>query len=411
MEEIKLGPKEQNQIRVLTRLVAGKITTTEAAASLGKSVRWVEWKRPLFKRLGVAGLVHGNRNRRPWNRITTELRKHVQDLYRGKYFGFNFLHFTEKLDEEEGIHISPNSTRRILLEGQIVPPRQRRRSLHRKRRDRCKQEGEMLQLDGSPDDWLEGRGPWLCLINFIDDATGTKWREFREAEDLEGYMRVMKNVVEECGVPLSIYTDRTVIVAGASQKYKPFPDEPPGPSQFGRACQELGIAIILANSAPAKGRIERTHGTDQDRLKSELRLAGAKTLDEANSVLRRYDGKYGDRFTVAAANPEPAWRPRPETNLDDIFCIKEERVVANDNTVKVYGQIIDIPPGPKRSSYAGKRVMVHRRYDLTVGVFLDGQQIGGEKPSPKLRALGRATVRAAKAARKVYIKKPDRKNR
>jgi transposase len=389
METITLDRKQQAQARVLNQLLEGRISTGEAAASLGKSIRWVEGKRPVFRREGVEALVHGNTGKVPWNAAVDAKRAKVLALVRGKYAGFNFQQLTEKLNEDEGVKISPSTLRRYCLADGITPPwPQKRRRLHRKRRERRRQEGELLQLDGSPHDWLEGRGPRMTLINFIDDATGKKWREFREGEDLEGYMRIMWRVIEENGVPGAIYTDRTVIVAGVSQKYRALTDEPPGPSQLGRALGELGVAIILANSAQAKGRVERTHGTDQDRLVSELRLAKACTLDDANAVLKAYDKRYGRRFTVAPADTTPAWRPRPDGNLADVFCIKEARVVANDNTVRCYGRIIDIPPGPAKRSYAGSHVQVYRRYDGTTGVFLEGRRIGGDparsKRAPRL---------------------------
>ena len=431
MEYVTLDRKQQTQARILTQLLAGKITTQEAASSLGKSIRWVELKRPAFRGLGPAALVHGNTGRPPWNVTSEQGQREIQGFAREKYVGFNFQHLTEKLNEDEGVSASASTIRRYCLADGIAPPRpQKRRQKHRKRRDRRRQEGELLQLDGSPHDWLEGRGPRLTLINFIDDATGMKRREFREGEDLEGYMLVMWRLVAEFGIPGAVYTDRTVIVAGASQKYKRLTDEPPGQSQFGRALAELGITVILANSAQAKGRVERTHGTDQDRLTSELRLANACSLKEANAVLIRCDRLYGNRFTVTAADSNPAWRPRPEGNLADIFCIKEDRIVANDNTVRYFGQVIDIRPGPLGRSYAGLQVLIHRRYDGTLGVFLDGQRIGGQparsshppkpetsqpRPRPTLKSAKSTPLRSRDRLSARYlptqIHPPDRRNR
>jgi len=384
MENITLDRDQQKQARILTQLIAGKLTTTEAAVALGRSIRWVERRRPRFRELGIAALVHGNTGRVPTNAISPAVRKEIQGFAEDKYIGFNFQHLTEKLQEVEGMAISARSVHRICREKGITPPRsQKRRPRHRKRRERRAQEGDMLQLDGSPHDWLEGRGPRLTLITDIDDAVGHKWREFREGEDLEGYMRVLQEVVEERGVPGSIYTDRTVIVFGASRKFKPLPDEPAGPSQFGRVLEELGVTAILAGSPQAKGRVERSHGIDQDRLCSELRLARACTLKEANVVLKKHLRDVNRRFIKPATNPNPSWRPRPKTDLREIFCIKEPRTVAKNNTVRVYGQIIDIPPGPKKRSYADAVVIVHRRYDGTTGVFLDGVRIGGTPPLPR----------------------------
>jgi transposase len=388
MEFVTLDRHRQNQARILSQLLAGKITTREAAASLSLSVRWVERMRPAFREQGPAALLHGNTGRSPGNALPPDLREKIQALAGGTYAGLNFQHFTEKLCEVEGIQVSPRSVHRICSEANISPPRpQKRRSAHRRRRPRCPREGDLLQLDGSPHDWLEGRGPRLTLITHIDDATSFKWATFREGEDLEGYMRVFQTVVEERGIPSAIYSDRTVIVAGASRRFKPHHDRPDIPSQFRRALDELGVAVILANSPQAKGRVERSHGVDQDRLVSELRLARACTLDQAASVLVQHLADVNRRFVVPAHDPSPAWRPRPSSDLREIFCLKEQRVVAKDNTVRVYGDIIDIPPGPQRRSYADSRVLVHRRYDRTVGIFLDGLRIGGTPPLPLPRSL------------------------
>jgi transposase len=388
MEHVTLDRHRQHQARILSQLLAGKITTKEAAASLSLSVRWVERMRPAFREQGPAALVHGNTGRSPRNALPPEFRQMIQALARDTYAGLNFQHFTEKLGEVEGIQVSPRSVHRICREADITPPRpQKRRSVHRRRRPRCARAGELLQLDGSPHDWLEGRGPRLTLITHIDDATSFKWASFREGEDLEGYMRVFQTVVEERGIPGAIYSDRTVIVAGASRRFKPHQDRPDIPSQFRRALDELGVAVILANSPQAKGRVERSHGVDQDRLVSELRLAGAGTLEQANTVLVKHLQDVNRRFGVPPKDPTPAWRPRPSTDLREIFCLKEQRVVAKDNTVRVFGDIIDIPPGPHRRSYADTRVLVHRRYDRTVGIFLDGVRIGGSPPLPRSRSL------------------------
>lgn len=383
-----LDKEQQKQIRILTQLVAGRITTQEAALSLGKSVRWVEWKRPAFRREGAAAVVHGNTGRVPVNVTPDSVVKRILDLATGTYERFSHQQLTEMLNDREGISACRQTVRSVCIAGNSPAPRpQRRKERHRKRRERRRQAGDMVQGDGSPHDWLEGRGPRLTLINHIDDATGDKWGQFFEGETLEGYMTVFRAMVEAQGIPVSFYTDRTVIVAGASVKFKRMTDEPSGPSQFGRVLEELGVTVILANSAQAKGRVERTHGTDQDRLCSLLRLAGATNVEEANAVLHdQHLPDFHRRFTVPAADPTPAWRPAPARHLlDEIFCIKEKRTVARNNTVRIYGRIIDIPPGPGKRSYAGAHVTVHRRYDGTTGVFLDGTRIGGEKPLPSPR--------------------------
>lgn len=397
MEDLTLRPKQQRRILILTQLLAGNLTTKEAAASLEVSVRTVETLRPRFRKLGAGALVHGNRGRSPVNRMKETTKQKVLSFALGKYMGFNFQHLTEMLVEVEGILVSSKTVARHLHAAGIATKRPKKARRHRKRRPRSTQEGLMLQMDGSVHDWLEGRGPKMTLVDAVDDATGRKWGLFFEGETSYAYMELFSEIVCEFGLPVSVYTDRTVIVAGASTRYKQRYETGNQPSQFGRALQELGVVSILANSAPAKGRVERTHDTDQDRLVSLLRLSGASNIDEANAVLRRYLRDYNRRFTVGALEP-PAWKPLPtKLNLNDVLCLKEERVVAKDNTIRIYGEVIDIPPGPGAKSFAGCRVVVHRRYDLSVGVYLEGERIGGAAPSQarKLATTKQSTEKVA----------------
>lgn len=384
METITVTQKHQTKAKILTSLLEGGLTIEEAASALGLSVRQVERLRPAYRRAGIAALVHGNTGKKPWNAVSQKVRDRALQLVEFKYVGFNHQHTVDMFGSVERFFMSRHTLRRICLaDGKRTPRPQKRRSRHRSRRDRREQEGQMLQMDGSPHDWLEGRGPKLMLINGVDDATGTKWARFREGEDLEGYVEVFLNVVEAKGLPDAIYTDETGITAGASTRFKNSPVIPKL-SQFSRMLKDVGVAVILANSAQAKGRVERTHGTDQDRLVSLLRLAGASTLEEANVVLQYHLDDFNARFTVPAKNPTPAWRTAPSRReLNEIFSMQEQRKVANDNTVRVYGRIIDIPPGPGRRSYAGATVTVHRRFDRTVGVFYQGARIGGDRSQPR----------------------------
>lgn len=385
MENMTLNRQRQRRAWILIQLVAGKINTAEAASSLGLSIRQIERLRPAYQERGVAALIHANSGKHPRNTLTLTTQRRIVDLLEKKYAGFNYQHFTDMLNEIEGIAVSRSTVRRNCIQAQqpAMKP-QKRRTRHRSRRERRHHEGEMIQLDGSPHDWLEGRGPKLTLINGIDDATGIKWGRFRESEDLEGYMQLLRNVIEDKGIPSSVYTDRTVIAAGSSNGFRPQREHAYGSSQFKRVLQELGITLLLAESPQAKGRVERTHGTDQDRLCSLLRLAKASTLEEANVVLQFHLADVNQRFTVVPIDDTPEWRSTPPPRaLDEIFCIKEQRRVANDNTVKIHGTIFDIAPGPGSQSYSGAAVDIHRRYDVTIGIFLNGKRIAGVAPLPR----------------------------
>ncbi|MFH0768190.1 MAG: helix-turn-helix domain-containing protein, partial [Chloroflexota bacterium] len=183
-----LNKKEQRRVMVLNEVEKGVITGRQAAEVMGISLRHVRRLLAAYEKEGIAALAHGNRGRKPPNAIEEELREQVLELASGKYSGFNHQHFTEKLAECEEIALSRSSVRRILLGGEIRSPRKRRPPKHRSRRERYPQEGMLLQIDGSPHDWLEGRGPWLSLVGAIDDATGkVPYALFREQEDAQGY--------------------------------------------------------------------------------------------------------------------------------------------------------------------------------------------------------------------------------
>ena len=232
----------------------------------------------------------------------------------------------------------------------------------------------LLQIDASRHDWLEGRGPYLSLVGAIDDATGlVPWACFREQEDSEGYFELLRQTLRRKGLPLALYSDRHGIFFKTKDKELSLEEQMDGrrhPTQFGRLLSELGIQLILARSPQAKGRVERLWGTFQDRLTSELRLAGATTKADADQVLSRYLPRHNRRFTVPANDATPAWLPPPDwRRLDQLFCFKYRRVVANDHTVQFAAQVIDIPAGGPRPSYARAEVELRHYFDGTIAVF------------------------------------------
>ncbi len=277
----------------VARLGAGKLTLQEAARVLRLSVRQVRRIRRAVERAGRAGLRHGNAGQVPVNKLRAAVRNRILRLRRTKYRDFNDAHFTEKLGEERPpLRVSVRTVRRVLRTGGVPAVRRRRPPKHRRRRDRKAQAGLMLLWDGSRHDWLEGRGPWLCLIAAIDDATGEllPGGHFVDQECAAGYLRVLRAVVAAHGVPWSIYMDQHGALQRNDDHWTPA-EELRGkqdPTQVGQALEALAIAAIYALSPQAKGRVERLWGTLQDRLVSELRLAGARTIAEANAVLERY---------------------------------------------------------------------------------------------------------------------------
>lgn len=359
---------------VLNRVLAQEWSQHEAAEALGLSERQVRRLQAAYAREGPRALVHGNRGRPPAHTLSAEVRQRVVELAREKYAGFNQQHLTEQLAEHESLPLGRMTVRRILLAAGLQSPRRRRPPQHRSRRERRPQAGMLLQADGSRHDWLEGRGPYLTLIGGIDDATGhVPGAEFRAQEDAHGYMQWLWHVVEQEGIPLALYVDRHGIFRRRPREPLSLEEELAGeplPTQFGRVLQELDITPIYALSPQAKGRVERLWGTFQDRLGSELRLAKATTLKQANQVLAAFLPRFNARFAVPPAQEGSASRPLPAGFVpEQVFCFKYRRVVAADNTVQFAGQTLQLLPDPQRASYAKAEVQVHERLDGSLAVY------------------------------------------
>ena len=371
---------------VLTQVETGKMIGREAAELLDLSLRHVRKILAAYRKEGAVALAHGNRGRKPHHALDESLRKQVLELAQPTYAGCNTQHFTELLAEREGIALSRSSVRRILLEVGIRSPRKRRPPKHRSRRERYPQEGMLLQIDGSRHDWLGGRGPYLTLVGAIDDATGeVPYGLFREQEDAQGYSLLLREIVGSYGIPMALYHDRHGIFERSKREPESLEEQLEGkrkPTQFGRIMEELGIASIPSRSPQAKGRIERLWGTFQDRLVSELRLAGAKTLEEANRVLWDFLPRYSQRFAVPAAQAGSAYR-QPEEGFipDNVFCFKYYRTVGLDNVVRFGGHRLQILPTNGRLSYARARVEVHERLDGSLAVYYQGYCLA-IKPAP-----------------------------
>jgi len=379
-EKVTLSPKEQDRLILLNQVGKDRLTVDKAAVLLTLSERQVWRLLAAYRKEGAAALAHGNRGRKPANAIGEQIRQEVLELATTKYEGFNHLHFTEKLAECESIFISRSSVRNILLESGIRSPKKRRPPKHRSRRERYPKEGMLLQIDGSPHDWLEGRGPCLTLIGAIDDATGkVPYAFFQEQEDSKGYFLLLKEIVLKCGIPLALYHDRHSIFEVTPDKSPSLEEQLEGKrplTQFGRLMEELGITSISALSPQAKGRIERLWQTFQDRLVSELRLAKAKNRDEANKVLYSFLPCFNHKFAVSALEPESAYRKVGEGfETDEFFCFKYSRTVGGDNVVRFDKQRLQVLPSPERLSYAHCKVEVHVRLDEGLAVYYQGKYL------------------------------------
>jgi transposase len=250
-------------VQVLNKVLEGWLRVGDAARVLGVSERHGWRLLAAYRKEGVAAIAHGNRGRKPVHAVVEEVKVRAKESAQGAYAGCNHCHFTELLEEREGLVLSRSTVRRILVAAGLKSPRRRRPPKHRVRRERYPQEGMLLQVDGSRHDWLEGRGPYLTLVGAIDDATGTvPHAVFREQEDAQGYFLLLREIIRSKGIPLALYSDRHGIFVVNARKPLSLEEElveERNPTQMGRALQEL----VLAHSPEAKGRVERLWGTFQ----------------------------------------------------------------------------------------------------------------------------------------------------
>jgi len=390
MKGLTLTTREQNRLQTLNGVLEKHWPMREAAKIMGVSERQGWRILAAYRKEGAAALAHGNRGRTPANTTPLALREQVVTITKERYSGVNHTHLAELLAEREGIMLSRSTLRRLLTRAGLPSPRRGRSPRHRYRRQRMPQEGILLQLDGSYHRWLEDRGPWFTLFLAIDDATGTvPYAIFREREDTLGYFELLKAIINRCGIPLGVYTDRHSVFhveRGPNSGNVPL-------TQFGRALRELGITHVQAHSPEAKGRVERANGTFQDRLVSELRLSGAGNIAEANLVLRDFLPRFNQRFGVPAAQPGQAYRPlNPEIAPEGILCIKERRRVAKDNTVQYRRQTLQLFPDADRVSYAGAHVEIQERLDGQI-LACYKEKILTPQDAPPLAATLRAQVK------------------
>jgi len=377
-KQVTLTVKEQARLRVITEIDAGRVKVREAAEVLRLSLRHVKRLLAGYRERGAAALAHGNRGRPSPKRIPEEVSERILELAKTTYADYNDTHLTEKLAEKHAIQVSRSTVRRLRRAIGQGSPRKKRPPRHRSRRDRYPQPGMLLQIDGSPHDWLEGRGPRLTLITAIDDATNElPYALFREQEDAAGYFHLMREISQSHGLPQAVYTDRHNIFRSPTEPTieQQLAGEEPR-SQFGRLMDELGIESIPSYSPQARGRVERLFGTLQDRLVKELREANASSLQDANRVLTTYLPQHNARFSKPQAQPGCAYHSLPtDLDPDSVFCFKHQRTVNNDTSISFSGHPLQIPPGPDRISYARARVDVHQRLDGSLAICHKGKTL------------------------------------
>jgi len=347
---IALSQKKLNHAHILSRLVGDKnFTIAQAAEAMGLSERHVKRLKGEYKKHGVDALVHKNIGRSPAHAISEETRQEIIKLKTSKLFEkANFSHFREILDREKfNTHVSYSALHGILSSAGIKSPKTRRPAKKHRRRKRKAREGIMLQMDASPFDWLNN-GQEYSIHGAIDDATGKVVALYMcKHECLQGYFEVMRSVITQNGIPVSLYADRHAIFISPKDGKLTIEEQLKGvvvkDTQFGRAVKQLGITLIKARSPQAKGRIERLWETLQSRLPIEFAMAGITTIDTANTFLTDYIVEYNTQFAEDAEDSEKAYRElSPALNLDNILCNIERRAFDNGGVFSFYNRTFKI---------------------------------------------------------------------
>jgi transposase len=351
---------------VILKAMAKKISWLEAAEIAGMSDRTMRRMRQRYQEFGYTGLFDQRRGRRSIHRIPMQTAERVLGLYRDRYFDLSVRHFHEKLAEEHELEISYSWVKQA-LQGAGLVARGRKRGKHRRRRERRPLPGMLLHIDGSRHRWFQD-GRWYDLIVILDDATSEiYYSQLVEEESTRTVMAALREVIETQGLFCALYSDR-----GSHFFVTPKAGEPVDKhrlTQVGRALKELGVQMIPAYSPQARGRSERNFGTWQGRLPQELRLAGISQLEEANRFLReRYIAEFNRKFTVPAAQKGTAFRRYGRTDLDLVFSVQTERVVAQDNTVAMRDRIWQLEKSKFRNTLAGCTVTIHQHLSGKVSI-------------------------------------------
>jgi hypothetical protein len=407
-----MSQADRDRLVALKKAASGAITQRQAAEELKLSERQVRRLLAKLRGGGDKAILHGLRDRRSNRKMAEEVQQRaVSILHQDVYRGFGPTLASEYLGKKHAIQISKETARKWMRAAGLWRSRPRRiKEVHtwRARRERW---GELVQWDSSEHDWTEGRGEKMYLVSMIDDATSRVFARFVGHDSMEENMGVLEQYLRHSGRPLEFYTDKASIFYTTPKKNHPVRPEPLPPTQIGRALRELNIGWIAAHSPQAKGRIERSFDTAQDRLVKGMRVAGVKTIQDANAYLEsEYLPEWNAKFTVLAACADDAHRPlRKQDRLEAILCRVEQRVVSNDYTVRLDGQTYQIVRADIRPKLCGARVRIERRRDGSIAVSFENRYLAVhpcppvEKASPP--AARRQRAKPAGQVKSQWMKK------
>lgn len=378
-ETLTMSKKELTHVTIFEQLAAGSMDRQEAAQRLGYCDRHMRRKAAQFAEEGPAALVHKLRGRPSNNAPHDSVREEVLRLHRTYYADFGPTLLCETLAERHGIIRSPQTIRNwVVAAGQWKAAT--RKHPHRKKRPRREAIGEMLQFDGSPHDWFEGRGPKCTLLNAIDDASNQSFLRLAVSENTHDCMRAMRTYVERIGIPQQLYVDNGSVYKDVKTK-----------TQFELAMDDLGVEIIRAHSPQAKGRVERSNRTHQDRLVKALRLANISSIEAANAFLDAdYTAKYNTQFATTQGLPDIHQSVKGR-NLDLIFCIRDTRVVANDYTIQLNARYIQLLPSQAPLPAPRQQVLLRQFLDGSLHIYWNDNELAFKHLKEKPRKHGRKT--------------------
>lgn len=356
-----MSQKEVKRAQVLDMLEEDKISQQEASKRIGVSTRQVRRLSKRYRAEGLDGLVSKKRGRTSNRRLDEVARTTAIELIGTHYRDFGPTLANEKLAELHGIQLSVESTRQLMIGAGYWRTRRGGTVCAHPMRERRARFGELIQIDGSPHDWFEGRGEYCTLLVFIDDATGrlTQLR-FTPTETTLGYMRVLHDHIRTHGAPVALYSDRhSVFHINAKEA------DPEAETQFARAARELGIECIPANTPQAKGRVERANQTLQDRLVKEMRLAGINDMDSANAWLPGYIADYNRRFAVVPKDPSDAHLAYPGTSAELVrtLSVQVTRTLSKNLSCQYGNQLLQIKTTGTGLGLRGAKVTVHEHFD------------------------------------------------
>lgn len=406
-----MSSRELERVEVIGRVASGGLKLKHAGEMLELSYRQTKrlWRR--YREKGREGLKHRHAGQ-PSNRgKPKKLRRRVLQLIQKKYSGSEEERFgptlaAEHLSAEDGIVVDHETLRRWMLAAGLWS-RQRKRKKHYQRRERKAHFGELVQLDGSFHDWLEGRGPRGCLMDMVDDATGRTVARLGKEETIWAAVGVLRAWIEQYGVPRALYTDWKNVYKRKATPAEQLRGQVPL-TQFGRMCQKLGIRIIAASTPQAKGRVERVHGVHQDRLIKKLRRKGIASYEAANQYLQeKYLAEHNRRFARVAAEPEDYHRRKPKVwELQQIFRLESERGIGNDWVIRHQGRYLQLRPGPQYRGSSKSKALVCEWEDGSMAIYHQGKRMAfSELPEAPPKA-----IQPRPAAARAIVIRPAKKD-